>query len=101
MYLLSQILHDWDDGRCHAILRTCRRAIPPDGRLLVVEYVLGSIAGASFGEWLDINMLVCPGGRERTRAEFATLLADAGFKLESVIPTAAGPSIIEALPVAI
>jgi hypothetical protein len=101
MYLLSQILHDWDDAQCSPILRNCRQAIPAEGRLLVVEYVLGSSEGASFGEWLDIHMLVCAGGRERTRAEYAALLGEAGFKLERVVPTAAGPSIIEAIPIAI
>jgi SAM-dependent methyltransferase len=101
IYLLSQILHDWDDARCSVILRSCRRAIRTDGRLLVVEYVLGSKQGAAFGEWLDLNMLVCPGGRERTRGEYAALLGEAGFRLEKVVPTLAGPSIIEAVPVAI
>jgi hypothetical protein len=101
MYLLSQILHDWDDARCSVILRNCHRTIPASGRLLVVEYVLGSTEAASFGEWLDIHMLVSAGGRERTRAEYAALLNEAGFRLERVVPTAAGPSIVEAVPVKI
>ena len=98
MYVLSQILHDWDDERCRVILRNCRRAMDSGARLLVVEYVLGSGENASFGEWLDLHMLVCAGGRERTRDEFAALLSDAGFSIERVVPTAAGPSIVEAVP---
>jgi hypothetical protein len=73
--------------------------MPSDGRLLVVEYVLGSDPEASFGDWLDLHMLVCAGGRERTATEYGTLLAAADFRLERVLPTAAGPSVVEALPV--
>ncbi|MCB0125726.1 MAG: hypothetical protein KDE58_25905, partial [Caldilineaceae bacterium] len=53
----------------------------------------------SFGKWLDLHMLAIPGGRERTEAEYSTLFRDAGFELTNVIPTPAGPSVVEAVPI--
>ena len=98
-YILAQILHDWDDQRCVDILDHCRRAIRPDGRLLVVEFVLPETNEPSIGKWLDLHMMVLFGARERTAGEFSALLTAAGFELSRVVPTMAGPSIIEARPV--
>ena len=97
-YVLSQILHDWDDERSVAILRQCRQAIPDHGKLLVVELVLPAGDEPFFGKWLDLHMLAIPGGRERTAAEYDALFRAAGFALTRVIPTAAGPSIVEGVP---
>jgi hypothetical protein len=97
-YLLAQILHDWNDERSTAILRQCRRAVPMHGKLLVIELVLPSSEEPFFGKWLDLHMLVLLGARERTAEEYRALLESAGFKLARVIPTRAGPSIVEALP---
>jgi hypothetical protein len=82
--VLAQILHDWDDERCRAILAQCRRVIPPHGKLLVVELVLPEGGEPFFGKWLDLHMLVMAGGRERTAAEYATLFRGAGFELTRV-----------------
>lgn len=98
-YLLAQILHDWNDERSVAILQQCRRAIPAQGKLLVIELVLPPGEEAFFGKWLDLHMLVLLGARERTAAEYGELFQAAGFKLARVIPTVAGPSIVEAVPV--
>jgi cyclopropane fatty-acyl-phospholipid synthase-like methyltransferase len=98
-YVLSQILHDWDDERCLTILRQCRRAMPDHGKLLIVELVLPSGDEPFFGKWLDLHMLAIPGGRERTAAEYDALFRDAGFALVRVVPTQAGPSVVEAVPV--
>jgi hypothetical protein len=98
-YVLSQILHDWDDERCVTILRHCRRAMPDHGKLLVVELVLPAGDEPSLGKWLDLHMLVLLGGRERTAAEYDTLFRAAGFKLARIVPTPPGPSIVEAVPV--
>ena len=98
-YVLSQILHDWDDGRSMAILQQCRRAIPDAGKLLVVETVLPPGEEPSFGKWLDLHMLAITGGRERTAAEYDALFQAAGFALARVLPTPAGPSVVEAVPV--
>ena len=87
-HLLKHILHDWDDGRCLAVLRSCRKAVAAGGRLLVVEMVLPSDDSPSFGKVLDIEMLaVTEGGRERTEEEYRRLFASAGYELTRVIPT--------------
>ena len=99
VYLLSQILHDWDDECSTAILRQCRRAISEHGKLLVVELVLPPGEEPSFGKWLDLHMLVLLAARERTEAEYRALFDATGFELTRVIPTPAGPSIVEAVPV--
>lgn len=98
-YILAQILHDWDDERCLAILAQCRRAIPDHGKLLVVELVLPAGEEPFFGKWLDLHMLVMAGGRERTAAEYDALFRAAGFALARVVPTAPGPSVVEAIPI--
>ena len=98
-YVLAQILHDWDDDRSQAILTQCRRVMAPHGRLLVVELVLPEGGEPFFGKWLDLHMLVMAGGRERTAAEYATLFRGVGFELTRVVPTPAGPSVVEAIPI--
>ena len=101
LYLMRRIMHGWSDEGASAILRNCREAIGPDGRLLVIEYVLAPGNAPSWGKMLDLQQLVLSaGGRERTEAEYAGLLAAAGFKLERLIPTSAGASLIEAIRVA-
>jgi hypothetical protein len=98
VYLLAQILHDWDDERSTGILRQCRRAMPVHGKLLVIELVLPPGEEPFFGKWLDLHMLVLLGARERTAEEYRALLDSAGFELARVIPTRAGPGVVEALP---
>ena len=99
VYLLAQILHDWDDEHSVDILRQCRRAMPAHGKLLVIELVLPSGEEPFFGKWLDVHMLVLLGARERTAAEYEALFHMAGFKLARVVATPAGPSIVEAVPI--
>jgi SAM-dependent methyltransferase len=98
VYVLSSILHDWDDDRAEAILRSCRRAIPPHGRLLVVECVLGVDTGPGFADLLDLQMLMVTGGRERTEAEYATLLERGGFRLTRRVALECPESLLEATP---
>ena len=97
-YLLAQILHDWDDERCVAILTQCRRAMPAHGKLLVVELVLPPGEEPFFGKWLDLHMLVMVGATRADGREYETLLSAGGFELSRVVPTQAGPSIVEAVP---
>lgn len=87
-YVLSQVLHDWPDPSCLAILRACRAAMLPHGTLFVMEQVIGDGPDPAFTDHLDMVMLVLLGGRERSRAEFDRLFAVAGFALESVTPMA-------------
>jgi hypothetical protein len=97
-FVLSQILHDWDDEHCVAILGQCRRAMPDHSKLLVVELVLPEGDEPFLGKWLDLHMLVLLGGRERTAAEYDALFRAAEFKLARVVPTPPGPSVVEAVP---
>lgn len=94
-YIMKYIIHDWDDEKSLRILRSCGAAMPPGGRLLVVEHVIPSGNAANFGKLLDINMMVIPGGQERTRSEFRELFARAGLRLQRVHPTACPLSILE------
>lgn len=80
-YILKRILHDWDDARCHAILRRIAEVMPRHGRILVAETVVPAQDVDHFSKWLDLNMMVVTGGLERTEAEFAALFARAGLSL--------------------
>ena len=95
-YLARHILHDWDDASALDILRTIHRAMPPRGKLLVVEGIVAPGNDPSFTKLLDLNMLVILGGRERTEQEYRTLLEEGGFQVTRVIPTEAEVSVIEA-----
>jgi ubiquinone/menaquinone biosynthesis C-methylase UbiE len=98
-YLLKHILHNWDEPRCEAILRNCRRAMPQDGRLLVVETLIPPGNEPSYGKYLDLNMLVLLPGCERTEAQYGKLLEATGFTLSRVIGTRSELSVLEAVPV--
>ncbi len=97
-YLLSHIIHDWNEDQCLTILGHCRNVITPDGRLLIVETVLPTGDTPHQGKVQDMVMLVIPGGQERTEAEYASLLSKAGFRLSRVVPTDSVVSVVEALP---
>ncbi|HVQ55922.1 MAG TPA: methyltransferase, partial [Pyrinomonadaceae bacterium] len=75
-----------------------RRAMKPDGKLLIVEFVLPEDDSPHFGKIADIIMLVVPGGQERTPTEYEELLAKAGFKMTRVVATETPVSIVEAEP---
>jgi O-methyltransferase domain/Dimerisation domain len=96
-YILSHIIHDWDEDRCLTILGHVRKAMDPAGRLLIVEMVLPPDDIAHPGKMLDMVMLVALGGRERTEREYASLLSKAGFRLTRVVPTKSAASIVEAV----
>ena len=98
-YILSHIIHDWDEDECQTILQNCRRAIKDDGKLLIVEMVLPDGDTPHFGKMLDMVMLVTPGGQERTAEEYGGLLGKAGFRLTKVVPTGSNVSVVEAVPV--
>ena len=95
-YLLKWILHDWTDEQCVTILKNCRNAMTADGRVLIIEAVLQPGGATSFGKFVDLNMLVMTGGRERTETEYQALLEAAGLKLTKVIQTQTEMSIVEA-----
>ena len=96
-YLLSRVIHDWDDADAVAVLRTCRRAMPVGDALLLVEAVLPERAvDDPAAIRMDLHMLALLRGRERTEAEYAALLDVAGFALTRVVPTGAGVHVLEA-----
>ena len=94
-YFLRHIIHDWYDEQSLTILRNCHAAMRESDRLLVVESVIPPGNEPSFGKWLDLTMMVMPGGKERTEAEYRELYAAAGFKLTGITPTAAEVCVIE------
>jgi hypothetical protein len=100
-YVLSRVLHDWSDDDARRVLATCRAAMGPPSRLLIVEAILPERAiDQPAVIQMDLYMLVLLGARERTETQFRRLLADTGFRVERVVPTAspAGLSVIEAVP---
>ena len=80
VYVLSTVLHDWDDERAAAILRTIRAAAPPDARVLVLETVLAPGNDPHGAKWLDLLMLALLRGRERDEAQWQALLAAGGLE---------------------
>jgi len=99
VHMLKFILHDWNDEESVQILKNCRAAIAPDGRLVAVEMVVPEQIQPDFVHVMDLNMLVMTGGLERTAKEYETLFAKAGFRLSRVVPTESPFSVIEARPV--
>jgi ubiquinone/menaquinone biosynthesis C-methylase UbiE len=97
-YVCSRVIHDWDDERATVALRNCRRVLAPSGALLVVEEVIPPGDAPSYGKLSDLNMLVGPGGQERTEAEYRALYTAAGFTLTRVMPTQSRMSIIVGIP---
>jgi hypothetical protein len=94
-YFLRHILHDWDDEKAGLILRNIRTSMPEGSRLMVVEHVLPPGDEPSFGKLLDLNMLLLPGGVERTEAEFRRLYEAAGFRLTRIVPAQGDLSVVE------
>lgn len=96
VYLLMEIIHDWDDTDAERILSNIRRNAPDGATMLIVETVLGARPIKDPAATLDIVMLAVTGGRERTPAEHGELLGRSGWKLRRIIPTGGGVQIVEA-----
>lgn len=101
IYLLMNVLHDWDDAQALTILTTCHHAMPSHATLLIIEQVLPSQVTPSTATraqtLADLNMLVRTGGRERTVTEFRSLLEAAGLIVANVVPTQTAYSVISAV----
>jgi len=97
-YVLKWIIHDWEDPESIAILRNCRTAMRPDAALLMIERDIGPPNEAAEAKFSDLNMLVNPGGRERTFGEYEQLCAQAGLELTGSTPSASGMAVFEARP---
>ncbi len=96
-YIMKHIIHDWDDERATLILRNINEAMGEDDRVLIVETVVPEGNEPHYSKVLDLEMLVSPGGIERTAEEYAELLAGAGLKLSRIVPTRSPFSIVEAV----
>lgn len=104
--VLSWVLHDWEDAAASRILANCGTALGGDGRLLIIEMLLpaeeeapAAAAVAKLARAMDLQMLVLTGGRERSAAEYRSLLERAGFALRHVLPLEGTLwSVIEAVP---
>jgi hypothetical protein len=96
-YIMKHIIHDWDDERALTILKNINAAMEPGGRVLIVEAVVPEGNAPHYSKLLDLEMLASPGGIERTAQEYAALLAEAGLRLERIVPTRSAFSIVEAV----
>lgn len=97
-HFMKYILHDWEDGDCIQILSNIHDAAPSDGRLFIVEAVVPGPETSHFAKQLDMTMMVHLGGKERTKAEYATLLERADWTLhETWVPDEGPLSILEAV----
>jgi hypothetical protein len=101
-YLLKAVLHDWNDEEAVAILRKCRHAVAPGGKLLVIERIMPERFEACALHHaiarVDLTMLVEFGGRERTEPEFRKIFESAGFTLDKVTATSLEYSLLEGIP---
>ena len=95
--LMKSVIHDWPDEESVAILRQCAAALRPGGHVLLVEIVLDRPGHERVAAYSDLNMLVGPGGRERTEAEYAALFAAAGLRLTRVLDTGTPHAVVEAV----
>jgi hypothetical protein len=96
-YVMKWIIHDWDDAKSTVILENISKAMNENGKLLLIESVVPEGNQPDLSKFLDLDMMVMTGGRERTEAEFNSLLAASGFKLRRVIRTPSPVCVIEAL----
>jgi hypothetical protein len=96
-YLMRVVIHDWEDDAAFAILKVCRRAMPENAKLLLIERLVAPPNEMPAAKFADLNMLVSPGGRERTREQFSDLLTKSGFELTRIFP-AGTHNVIEARP---
>ena len=98
IYLLKNVLHDWNDEEAVRILKRCRQAMRTGGRVVVVEMLLGEMGEPGIAALMDLNMMVLLTGGERTLAEFSGLLQDAGLRFSKRTPIRPSPmAVIEAV----
>jgi ubiquinone/menaquinone biosynthesis C-methylase UbiE len=97
-YVMRAVIHDWEDAEAVAILKVCRRAMRDTARLLLIERLVGPPNDGPATKFMDLNMLVLPGGRERTSEEYAVLFEKSGLMLTRILP-AGRAAVIEARPV--
>ena len=97
IYMVKHIIHDWYDDKCQKILGNIRDVMPDNAKVLVIDSVVPPPGVPHFSKFLDLEMLMLPGGMERTAEQFETLLTASGFKMTGIIPTPSPISIVEAV----
>jgi len=95
-YLMKHIIHDWDDEKATTILKNIHKASPAEARVILLEGVIAPGNAPHLGKWIDLEMLLLPGGRERNEDEFRALFAGAGFQVTRFVETKSPLSVIEA-----
>ena len=96
-YVMRHIIHDWDDEKSLTILRNCQAIMSPGKRLLLIESVIPPGNDPFMGKFLDLTMMLIPGGKERTEEEYRELYDKAGFDLVRIVPTNTEVSVIEGI----
>ncbi len=94
-YIMRHIVHDWDDEKSLRILRNCHTVMSPGNKLLLVESVIPPGNDPFMGKFLDLTMMLIPGGKERTEVEYRELYDRAGFDLVRIVATSTEVSVIE------
>jgi hypothetical protein len=96
-YIMKHIVHDWDDAHALKILRNIHAAAAPGARLYLIEAAMAAGNEPHFAKIVDLEMMLLPGGCERTEQEYRDLLAQAGFELARVVKTKSPLDLIEAV----
>jgi len=96
-YVMKHIIHDWDDAKATTILKNIHKASPKAARVVLLEGVIAPGNTPHLGKWIDLEMLLLPGGRERNEDEFRALFAGAGFRATRFVETKSPLCVIEAV----
>ncbi len=97
--VMKWIIHDWNDEQSVTIMKNCHRALPENGKMILIEAVVPATSEPHFSKFIDLNMLVMTGGRERTEEEFRKLYEVSGFRLTRIVPTESPFSVVEGVKV--
>jgi SAM-dependent methyltransferase len=95
-YLISRVLFNWDDQHARMLLQSCRRAMAPSAKLLVIDIVDADTDKPKVAAFGDLNLLLLFGGRQRTESEFSALFDSAGFTITRILPTQSHFKLVEA-----
>ena len=76
---MRHIIHDWDDDKSLKILRNCHAVMSSGNKLLLVESVIPPGNDPFMSKFLDLTMMLIPGGKERTEGEYRELYDKAGL----------------------
>lgn len=98
-YMMTHVIRNWDDAEAVVLLKNCRQVMPKGGKLLALDTLIEAKSTRDWDRLMDLEMLVCLGGRARTVEDFSRLFAAAGFKLSRITPTRSMITIVEGVPV--